>query len=1002
MAPSLHEREAERLSALHQLGILDTGPEEAFDALVEAASLACGTPIALISLVDEQRQWFKANIGLAGVTGTARAQSFCAHAIQTPELMEIPDATLDARFAANDLVTGAPDIRFYAGMPLCLEDGNRIGTICVIDRTPRHLTAEQRDILRNLARAAVYIIETSHAAQLHRQTARALRQSETVLDEAEGMAGVGGWSLDIETGKLTWTAETYRIHGLPLDYRPALDTAIAFYPPQTQPVIKHAVESAITDGTHWDLELPFIRADGAELWVRSMGGPVWEHGQFVRLVGAYQDVTSRVAAREALTQTRERMTMATDSCEIGIWDWDVPAGTFTCNMWMYRIYGLVPRQMIEPYDVWQHRVHPDDLAATEALLSDAMQGIRAYECEFRIIRPDGEIRHVRATGSVKRDATGQAMRMVGTNLDVTEQHRLQAELAKQHEMLRVTLQSIGDGVITTDAQGRAVWLNPVAERMTGWDTADAAGRDLAEVFHIVNEHSNERVENPVAQCLAHGNVTGLAVNTVLLSRQGEAFGIEDSAAPIRSEHGEILGVVLVFHDVTAQRQISGEISYRATHDALTGLLNRAEFEVRLRFILHEAHSDRSQSALLFIDLDQFKLVNDTCGHAAGDQLLQQFGKMVCEIVRASDTVARLGGDEFAIILDHCTTEQAQPVAQKICDRLDDFRFVHDGQRFRIGASIGLVPVDERWTNVSTMIQAADSACYAAKQAGRNRVHMWFDSDQAMRTRHGEAQWATRLAAALDENRFELFAQRIHALHDAAPGIHAEVLLRMRDEEGHLSPPGAFLPAAERFHMASQIDRWVLRKTVDLMFSVTSLDEIGLICVNLSGQSVGDRAFHRWAMAMLADAGAEICQRLCLEITETAAVTNLADAGVFIEQVRTMGVRVALDDFGAGASSFGYLKSMPVDFLKIDGQFVTDLVTDSLDEAAVRCFADVASVVGMQTVAEFVDHPEVLAKLRSMGIDFAQGFMLHRPEPIAELLAVRKILPVAAPERAIWP
>jgi diguanylate cyclase (GGDEF)-like protein/PAS domain S-box-containing protein len=985
MAPSLHDREAERLAALHQLDILDTGPEEAFDALVNAASLACGTPIALISLVDAHRQWFKANTGLPGVTGTARAVSFCAHAIATPELMEIPDATLDARFAANDLVTGDPNIRFYAGMPLCLEDGHRIGTICVIDRTPRHLDATQRDILRSLARAATYIIETGPAVQQQQQTTRGQRQSEAVLDQTGGMAGIGGWSLDIESGKLLWTAETYRIHGVNLDYRPALDTAIAFYPPEVQPVIRHAVETAISDGTDWDLELPFIRADGARLWVRCMGKPVWEQGQFVRLMGVFQDITARVAAREALQQTRERMTMATDSCEIGIWDWHIPSGTFTCNSWMYRIYGLEPRDMIEPYDVWRQLVHTEDLAATETLLNDALHGTRPYECVFRVIRPDGQIRHVRATGSVKRDAAGQAVRMVGTNLDITESHRLQTELTTQHEMLRVTLQSIGDGVITTDAQGRAIWLNPVAERMTGWSTAEAAGRDLAEVFHIVNEHTNERAENPVMHCLTHDKVTGLAENTSLISRNGEVFGIEDSAAPIRNENGEILGAVLVFHDVTAQRQISGEMSYRATHDALTGLLNRAEFDVRLRFVLHESQSDRSQSALLFIDLDQFKLVNDTCGHAAGDQLLQQFAKLVCDIVRASDTVARLGGDEFAIILDHCTAAQAQPVAQKICDRLDDYRFLHDGQRFRIGASIGLVPVDQRWSNVTSIIQAADSACYAAKQGGRNRVHMWFDSDETMQARHGETQWATRLADALDENRFELFAQRIHALHDAAPGIHAEILLRMRDEDGTLTQPGAFLPAAERFHMASQIDRWVLRKTVDWMFSVKSLEAIGIICVNLSGQSVGDRAFHRWAMAMLADAGPDICQRLCLEITETAAVTNLADAGVFIEQVRAMGVRVALDDFGAGASSFGYLKSMPVDFLKIDGQFVTDLVTDSLDEAAVRCFADVASVVGMQTVAEFVDHPEVLAKLRSMGIDFAQGFMLHRPEPIAELL-----------------
>jgi diguanylate cyclase (GGDEF)-like protein len=398
---------------------------------------------------------------------------------------------------------------------------------------------------------------------------------------------------------------------------------------------------------------------------------------------------------------------------------------------------------------------------------------------------------------------------------------------------------------------------------------------------------------------------------------------------------------------------------------------------------------------LFIDLDQFKIVNDTSGHTAGDELLQQVARLLADAVRLSDTVARLGGDEFAIILDRCTSEQGMIVAQKICDRMEEFRFAHGEQRFRVGASIGLVPVDERWPSISAIIQAADSSCYAAKEAGRNRVHEWYDTDRAMRARHGETQWATRLAQALDEDGFVLFAQRIQQLHGAPRGIHAEILIRMIEPNGGLVPPGAFLPAAERFHLASRIDRWVLRKTIAWMNEAESLDPIATICVNLSGQSVGDRAFHRWAIAMLSEAGDRICSRLCLEITETAAITNLADAALFIEKVRGIGVRVALDDFGAGASSFGYLKTMPVDFLKIDGQFVRDLVTDTLDEAAVRCFADVAAVVGMKTVAEFVDNQAVLDKLRRMGIDYGQGYLIHKPSPVAELLALAIAQPAGA-------
>jgi EAL domain-containing protein (putative c-di-GMP-specific phosphodiesterase class I) len=361
-------------------------------------------------------------------------------------------------------------------------------------------------------------------------------------------------------------------------------------------------------------------------------------------------------------------------------------------------------------------------------------------------------------------------------------------------------------------------------------------------------------------------------------------------------------------------------------------------------------------------------------------------RMLTDSVRTRDTIARLGGDEFAILMERCTVDQAQRVAQKLCDRMDDFRFVHEDRRFRIGMSIGLVPVDARWQTTSAIQQAADTSCYAAKEAGRNRVHTWFDTDVAMRERQFEMQWTTRIEHALDEDGFVLFAQRLTPLKSASHGVHAEVLLRMCQDGGTLVAPGAFLPAAERFHLASRIDRWVLRHVVDWMKALADPSRIELLSVNLSGQSVGDRTFHRWALDVLANAGPSLCRALCLEITETAAVTNIADAAAFIDQVRAFGVKVALDDFGAGAASFGYLKTLRVDTLKIDGQFVRDLVDDPLDEVAVRCFADVAKVMGLTTVAEFVDKAAVLERLRAMDVDFAQGYLLHEPAPIGELIS----------------
>ena len=525
--------------------------------------------------------------------------------------------------------------------------------------------------------------------------------------------------------------------------------------------------------------------------------------------------------------------------------------------------------------------------------------------------------------------------------------------------------------------------------MTGWKNDDALGHPVGQVFHIVNEETRAQTDNPVFTCIEQGTIAGLANHNVLISQEGNEYCIEESAAPIRNAHGLTLGVVLVFHDVTEQRRLSGEMIHRAKHDALTGLINRSEFETRLRNLLVKSHEARCVHALLFIDLDQFKLVNDACGHTAGDRLLQQVSKLLNGAVRARDTLARLGGDEFAVILEYCSPEQAGRVAEQICERIHDFRFVHDDRYFRIGASIGLVPVDQRWHSIAELIQAADTSCYAAKEAGRNRVHVWFDTDMAMQARHGEMQWAARLEQAFDEDRFVLHAQRIEALGGDAHALHLEVLIRMRDVDDGLTQPAAFLPAAERFHLITRIDRFVLDRVVGILVSMTSLTRLDMLCVNLSGQSVGDRAFHKYAIDVLTKAGPAICSRVCLEITETAAVANIADASTFIDQVRVLGVRIALDDFGAGALSFGYLKNLKVDILKIDGQFMKNLIDDPLDAAAVSCFVEVARAINLKTVAKFVEHTAVLVRVRELGIDFAQGYLMHKPEPLERLLSTIK-------------
>ena len=840
------------------------------------------------------------------------------------------------------------------------------------------------------------VIETLQDVTQSKLAEQALAAEEQYLASVIEGTGAGTWQWNVNTGQCRFNEQWASMLGYALKElgTQLLETWTSFaHPDDVAKSIKDLDRHFAGETDIYETEFRMRHKDGHWVWILSRGRVLshTDDGKPEWMYGTHVDITEHKQHEQAIQAANERIAVATRSGGIGIWDFDVTANILNCDATIYELYGIADTSSHFDVARWLTFLHPEDKAATQKIFEDALEGKCEYDAEFRIIWEDGSIHHIKATASTTRDAQGRALQMVGTNWEVTTLRQLAIELAEQHEMLRVTLQSIGDAVITTDADGNVTWFNPVAERITGWLTEEAKNKPLTQVFNIINEKTRKPAENPVLACLKHKNTVGLANHTLLISRDGTEYGIEDSAAPIRDEHGKLLGVILVFHDVTEQRRLSGEMSYRATHDTLTGLLNRTEFETRLTRVLGYAHENGSNHALMFIDLDQFKLVNDACGHSGGDFLLQQVSKLLQEIIRSRDTLARLGGDEFGVILEQCTVEQAQRVAKMICERMDDFRFIHDGRRFRIGTSVGLAPLDNRWANIAGAMQAADASCYAAKEAGRNRVHTWFDSDFTMHARHGEMQWATRLEQAIDENRFVLYAQRIESVDGSQQGIHAEILLRLKEANGEIILPNTFLPAAERFHLSSRIDRWVLQHAIYWIQNLRDSNSLNTLCINLSGQSIGDRAFHRHAFDMLTAAGETICKQICLEITETATVTNMIDASIFIEQVRSLGVRIALDDFGAGASSFGYLKTLKVDILKIDGQYIKGMIDNPLDDSAVRCFVDVARIMGIKTVAEYVETPEILAHVRTLGVDYAQGYLLHKPGPIDTLLSVKQKL-----------
>lgn len=582
---------------------------------------------------------------------------------------------------------------------------------------------------------------------------------------------------------------------------------------------------------------------------------------------------------------------------------------------------------------------------------------------------------------------------------VTRLRRTVNELFESRELQQVTMDSIGDAVITTDAQCRVHYLNPVAEELSGWTSKDAKGKPLSEVFRIVNAFTREPKENPAARCIADRRVVLIGNDTVLLRRDGKEFIVEDSAAPIFDRERRVIGAVLVFYDRTSAHTAPHLLSYHATHDTLTGLVNRREFERRLSAMIADAKTRDGAHALLYFDLDQFKIVNDTCGHAAGDKLLRDLAILLRTRARATDTLARLGGDEFGLLLERCPLEKAVEVAEAILALLADYRFVWEGSAREVGASIGVVIISKDVTGIAEVLAEADAACYAAKEKGRGRVQVYQANDRELARRRHEMHWVTRLTDALDEGRFVLHYQPIMPLCADDPP-HFEALIRYTADDGTLVMPGVFLPAAERYGLTNQIDRWVIRAVfLNLPNWLGTLVPRGgkrAVCnINLSAVSLQDRDMLDFVRREAESNGIDPTS-ICFEVTETAAIANLELAREFIVNLKHDGFLFALDDFGTGLSSFAYLKNLKTDYLKIAGEFIRELAHNPASLAMVQTVTTVGHALGLKVVAEYVATADTLERLRELNVDYVQGYALAYPTTIGSCLeALNRAEPTGA-------
>lgn len=534
---------------------------------------------------------------------------------------------------------------------------------------------------------------------------------------------------------------------------------------------------------------------------------------------------------------------------------------------------------------------------------------------------------------------------------------------------------------TLTADLTVMHTNRFGAQFLGYRAEDLMGRPILDVYApddrvATQEHLVNALDNP-------GAVHRWDVRQV--KKPGELVWTRNTARAVR--HGQSTMVLVTCEDVDDTYKLNELLTFQARHDDLTKLPNRKALEQRLTRVIESAHSEETEHALAIIDLDQFKLINDTCGHDAGDEFLRRIGRLLKTVLRKRDTIARIGGDEFAVLIEDCTVASARSAADALRSAVESFAFEWNGRSYRLSASIGIVPINTASDSAGSVLSMADTACYAAKESGRNQIHVYHTDNAPVAQHHGEMRWATSISEALAKNRFDLTFQTITPLNGGnRERLHYEILLRMRDETGAVIMPGEFLPAAERYNLADKIDRWVISRVFEWMRQRPSeVAAMEMCCINLSGQSIGNVGILRFLLEQF-QYGEVIPQKICFEITETAAVADLMQATRFINQLKDFGCQFALDDFGTGFSSLAYLKQLPVDYLKIDGAFVRDMATDSIDFAMVRSINDIGHVMGKQTIAEFVEDDQTLELLRDVGVDYAQGYTIARPTPIDQFLS----------------
>lgn len=799
------------------------------------------------------------------------------------------------------------------------------------------------------------------------------------------VAQVGGWQLDVPSNELTWTSETKKIHAVPDHYLPTVEEALSFYAPEVRETITNAVQRGIDCGESWDLELPIQRADGRLAWARAAGEADMVDGKVIRIFGVFQDITQRVQREAELREARCWMDMACNSGRVGLWSLDAVDGSVTWNKQMANHFSsqcsTPPASLVE----WLGLLPEAEAQSLKAHIKSIMAGESKFQLELNRLEEMATHKTFKLTGQAHRDQQGFTLRILGSCIDISSEKNALTHFERQNQHMRTTLESIVDGVITTDAGQRITWMNTAAEELLCCRRELVVGSKFNEEFDLRLSDKNGVDEECIVNVALHSD-KAFAMDDCILSTVGRkrTLVVSPSVAPIKSASGEILGAVLVFKDLSEQRMLSSQIEYRATHDTLTDILNRSELTYRYtHFTTNEIKRDLFPF-LFYIDVDHFKKVNDVFGHEVGDILLQKIARCVKDHFDKDALVGRYGGDEFVVVSHERSFEEAESRALDLCEKIGrtSVRTQAGISTTPIGASIGIAEIEDPMLGIEVYLRRADIATYAAKHSGRGQARVWSPESTAMLAAEQDSCISKLLDDALESDGFQVFGQRIAAASSDGAEM-TELLIRLADQNGKLLSPGSFLSAAERYGMLPRIDLWMLDRCIEV---AERTFQPNIYTVNFSGHSMGSKPFRDEVLERLSSCENEVCRRMCFEITEDTMIANLQDASSFLEAVRTYGVKVAIDDFGSGASSFRYLREMPADILKIDGSFIRNMA-DPVSLTALKCFIEVAKLSGLHTVAEHVESLEQCSVLTSLGIDFLQGFALARPVRIDDVLPV---------------